>query len=205
MSRWESLEPYTLRLEEDVFPLTGDALALGAFATVRGGWQVCDLGCGSGALLVLAARRAMGLTLIGVDTLEAAVRLTGENLRENGLAGQAVLGNVRTGEGLPEAGRFQLVLCNPPYFPKGGGRSGGNARMEESASLEDFAAAAGRLLQNGGRFALCHRTDRLTDVLCALRNANLEPKRLKLRPPLLLVEAVKNARPGGLIVEGDGV
>ena len=57
--------------------------------------------------------------------------------------------------------------------------------------------------QNGGRFALVHRPERLTDLLCALRAARLEPKRLcflqhdAAHPPsAVLVEAVKNGRPG---------
>ena len=57
--------------------------------------------------------------------------------------------------------------------------------------------------RNGGRFALCHRPERLTDLLCALRVCGLEPKRLQLathaldRPPsLVLVEAVRQGRPG---------
>ena len=74
---------------------------------------------------------------------------------------------------------------------------------ERQQTLEELCAAAGRLTKNGGRFALCHRPERLTDVLCALRAHNLEPKRLRLvshrpgyPPSLLLVEAVRQGRPG---------
>ena len=63
--------------------------------------------------------------------------------------------------------------------------------------------AAGRLVRNGGRFALCHRPERLVDALSALRAHGLEPKRLKTvshrpehPPALILVEAVRQGRPG---------
>ena len=52
--------------------------------------------------------------------------------------------------------------------------------MEERCTLEQLCAAAARSLKNGGRFALVHRADRLTDLLCALRGAGLEPKRMQL-------------------------
>ena len=67
MSKPELLGPYTLEQPEGVFPLGGDTLALGAFATVRSHWRVCDLGTGSGALLLLLAGREPTLTLTGVE------------------------------------------------------------------------------------------------------------------------------------------
>ena len=86
--------------------------------------------------------------------------------------------------------------------------SGGSARSEESCTLEELCAAAARLTRNGGRFALCHRPERLCDVLCALREHGLEPKRLKLishapghPPSVILVEGVRQGKPG-LSIEG---
>ena len=193
--------PYTLSWGDGVFPLGGDALALGAFASVRPGWRVCDLGAGSGALLLLLARRADRLALTGVEVDPLSAQTARNNLESNGLAGEVVAGDLRTAP-LP-AGGFDLVVSNPPYFPVGSGKSGGPARSEEFCSLAELCAAASRLVKNGGRFALCHRPERLVDVLCALRSCRLEPKRLKLAahgpghpPSLLLVEAVKQGKPG---------
>lgn len=201
MKRTEQLGPYTLSWEEGVFPLGGDALALGEFAGVKDGWRVCDLGTGSGVLLLLLARRTDGLSLTGIDIDPLSAQTARENLAANGLAGEILTGDLRTAP-LP-AGGFDLVVANPPYFPVGSGTSGGPARSEEHCTLEELCAAAGRLAKNGGRFALCHRPERLTDVLCALRAHGLEPKRLKLvshgpghPPSLLLVEAVRQGRPG---------
>ena len=201
MEKTEQLGPYTLSWKDGVFPLGGDALALGAFSTVKPGWRVCDLGTGSGVLLLLLARRAENLSLTGIDIDPLSARTARENLLANGLPGEILTGDLRRAP-LP-AGGFDLVVSNPPYFPVGSGKSGGPARSEEFCSLEELCAAAGRLVKNGGRFALCHRPERLADVLCALRAHGLEPKRLKLSvygpghpPSLLLVEAVKQGKPG---------
>ena len=67
MEKTEQLGPYTLSWKDGVFLLGGDALALGAFSTVKPGWRVCDLGTGSGCLLLLLARRAENLSLTGID------------------------------------------------------------------------------------------------------------------------------------------
>jgi len=52
----EQLGPYLLRQSDHCFPLGRDTLLLGAFATLRRGWRVCDLGCGGGALPLLLLR-----------------------------------------------------------------------------------------------------------------------------------------------------
>ncbi len=200
-SHTERLGPFVLSWEEGVFPLGADALRLGRFATVKRGWRVCDLGTGSGVLLLLLAERERALDMCGVELDLWAAETARANLERNGLRGEIRWGDLRE---RPFAdGSFDLVISNPPYFPVGSGRGGGPARSEETCSLEELCRAASRLTRNGGRFALCHRPERMTDVLCALRRERLEPKRLQLvahtperAPFLLLVEAVKGGRPG---------
>lgn len=201
MPKPEQLGPYMLEQPEGVFPLGGDSLALGTFATVRPRWRVCDLGTGSGALLLLLAGREPTLALTGVELDPMAAQAAQSNLIKNGLDGRVLCCDLRCAP-LP-AGQFDLVISNPPYFAVGSGTSGGSARCEEACSLDELCAAAARLAKNGGRFALCHRPERLTDVLCALRAHGLEPKRLKLlshsptqAPSTVLVEAVRQGKPG---------
>lgn len=201
MEHQEQLGRFVLTWPEGVFPLGQDALALGRFATVKPGWRVCDLGTGSGVLLLLLAERARSLTLRGVERDPLAAQAARDNLLRNGLEGEIVTGDLR--EKPFPAGQFDLVVANPPYFPVGSGKSGGPARSETFCTLAELCAAAGYLVKNGGRFALCHRPERLVDVMCALRDHGLEPKRMKLAahgpdhpPSLLLTEAVKQGRPG---------
>lgn len=201
MDKLEHLDRFTLSWPEGVFPLGQDALALGRFATVRSGWRVCDLGTGSGLLLLLLAERADRLVLRGVERDPLAAQTARDNLARNGLGGEIITGDLR--ERPFPAGQFDLVLSNPPYFPLGAGKSGGPARIETFCTLEQLCAAAAYLVKNGGRFSLCHRPERLVDVMCTLRGHGLEPKRMKLvshgpghPPSLLLVEAVRQGRPG---------
>ena len=207
MAGSERLGPYTLTWPDGVFPLGGDTLALGAFATLKAGWRVCDLGTGSGALLLLLAGREQRLALTGVELDPRSVQTARDNLAQNGLAGTVIQGDLRQVP-LP-AGAFDLVVSNPPYFPVGAGKPGALGRGEEWCTLEELCARAGNLVKNGGRFALCHRPERLCDLLCALRANRLEPKRLELvshdrdhPPSLVLVEAVKQGRPGLAVTLG---
>lgn len=194
----ETIGPFTYRWDEGCFPVTADSLALGEFVTLKPGDRALDLGCGAGLLLLKCAARERDLTLYGVEAAAAAAALARENLEENSLEGEIVTGDVLG----PLPGGMDVVVSNPPWYPPNTGAFAGPAKTE-SATLSDWIAAGGRALVPGGRFALAHRSDRLVDLLCALRGAGLEPKRLRLLQhtadapaSTALVEAVKGGRPG---------
>lgn len=123
---------------------------------------------------------------------------------------QPVCADLRTFAQQP--GQWDVCACNPPYFTQGPAADSparALARHEESCGLEDVCSCGFRLLRDGGKLALCHRPERLAEVLAALRAARLEPKRLAFvkntpdgAPWLFLVEAQKNRRTG-LRVEPD--
>lgn len=199
----EQLGPYSYQSCPGGFPLGQDTLLLGAFATLRPRWKVCDLGCGCGPLSLLLLGRAPDLSITGVELDPAAAQAARDNLSRNHLAGEILTGDLsRTAPRLP-AGAFDLVVSNPPWFPAGSGAPGGAARMEGETTLERLCAAAGRLLRSGGRFALVHRPDHLCRLLAALTAHGVEPKRLRLvqhspahPPSAALVEGVRQGRPG---------
>ncbi|MGM9592945.1 MAG: tRNA1(Val) (adenine(37)-N6)-methyltransferase [Candidatus Onthomonas sp.] len=204
---WEQLGPYRLAQQEGLPKVSRDSLLLAEFATLRRGDRVFDLGCGVGVLGLSLARRETGLTLNGADCQPSCVRLTRENLRQNGLPGSIwELDVAELPERLP-AGGYDLVIANPPYFQAGRGKtapgSRGIARTGDEDGLEPWCRAARWLLRNGGRFALCARPWGLNALLAGLTRHQLEPKRLQPvqsapdRPAnLILLEAAAQGRPG---------
>ena len=126
--------------------VSGDSLALADFAMAVSGERVCDLGCGSGILLLLLAGQRRELVLYGVELRPAAAEECRQNAAANGFSRrfQVVTGDLRS-RPFP-AGSMDLVIANPPYFPAGrGGVSpdGDRAAMRtESADLSELCAAA---------------------------------------------------------------
>lgn len=198
----EFIGPFTMRQQEGVFPLGSDSQALGGFAQVRKKEKVCDLGCGGGVLGLYLLAREPSLQVTGLELNETAAALARENFAVNGLDARVVQGDIRNIRALFPAGYFDLAVSNPPYFAAGSGYSGGAERMEQTCTLDDVCAAAGRCVKNGGRFAIVHRPERLCDLFCALRQYDLEPKRMcfvqapDLPPSAVLVEAYKQGKPG---------
>lgn len=203
-----------------------DAFLLADFASPRAGDRAADLGSGCGIVPALWFRgpESAPREAVAVEIQEAACAQMARSLAEGNLpAGRFVplCADLRELRGRLPAGGFDLVTCNPPYTGPGGGLlsadpAGRIARHETACTLADVSAAARYLLRYGGRFCLCHRPERLADVICALREAGLEPKRLRLvqqrpasAPWLLLAEGRRGGKPGlrvepPLIVEGEG-
>ncbi len=184
-----------------------DALELAAFAQVSHGERVCDLGTGCGVIPILWQTNRAQPTVDGVEIYPPAAALAAKSVEENGLSDRITIycDDWRT---VPlESGRYDRVVCNPPYFSAGSGKVSDHparrlARHEEDDTLSSVIKTAARLLKTGGHFCLCHRPERMVDVFVLLREHGLEPKRLQwtharreLPPFLFLCDAVKGAKP----------
>lgn len=212
MEHWESLKPggYRFVWDDALFPPGTDTFLLSSLPRLKPNLRVCDLGSGTGLLSLLLLQRQGDLTVTGVELQPEAAALLERAAEENGLTDRLAVrrGDLRNIRSLLPAGSFDLVVCNPPYYPARAGKLSPSpslqaARAETACTLEDVCRAAGRLLRWGGAFCLVHKPERLTDLLCALRGEGLEPKRLRLvslrperAPSLLLLEARRGGKPG---------
>lgn len=199
---------------------TTDTILLADFARVKNGERVAELGAGCGTIPFLMIRNDSPKEIYAVEIQNDAAELMNESIRHNlanGIENAGVIrplcGDLRAIRELLPAGETDLVVCNPPYKRAGSGIENPDdgkktARHEASCTLDDICAAANWLLRFAGRFVMCQRPERLTDVLTTLRAYDLEPKRLRLvqgradKPPkLVLVEAKRGAKPGYMDVE----
>ena len=76
------------------------------------------------------------------------------------------------------------------------------ARHEVFGGIEDFCAAAYRLLKHGGKFYCVWRPDRLSELMQAMAHNRLEPKLMTFvhadthtEPSMVLVSAIKGGAP----------
>ena len=192
------------------FPLGTDAVLLADFAARGTVKRFADLGCGAGVILVLLAQAFPQARGFGIELQPDAAETARENAALNGVVDRCEIrcGDLRQNEDLPEAGAFDLVASNPPYFPVGSGYSAPEgsrraAREERFCTMDDLCRAAARLTRWGGRFAVVHRPERLSELFVTLSAHGLEPQRLRMvcrtaedAPSLVLVEAQRGARPG---------
>lgn len=191
----EFLGNYTLTQSDECFKLGRDSILLADFASLKKGYKVCDLGCGVGSLLLLLSQREEAISRFAMEINPVAADLCRRNCAENGLEAEIVTTDFRVKD-VFQPDSFHLVISNPPYFRVGTGFSGGMARMEEHCTVEELCTVAGRLLRTGGRFALVYRPERLAELLYAMKEAKIEPKRMQL------LSYHRKKEPYGVLVEG---
>ena len=212
MEYCDTLHPsgYRLLFSDELIKPGTDSFLLADFARPKRGMQVCDLGAGIGLLGLLLLNRCPELTVHSVELQPAAAAMLRRNIDANGLQTRMMLheADLRALRGVLPAGGMDLVVSNPPYFRTGsGGQSAGPvrqaAREEALCTISDVCRAAAYLLRWGGDLSLVYRPERLTDLLCALRENGIEPKRIRfvekragLPPILVLLEGRRGARAG---------
>ena len=190
-----------------------DALLLASFASPKTKDAAVDLGAGCGIIPFYWLRGGMCGSIAAVEVQDAAYSQLERSVALNDAEKiRPVHADLREiGEHLPH-GAYDLVTMNPPYTRVNGGiiSSSGSDRIARHGTMCEFSdvcAAAAYLLRFGGRLCVCLRVERMAEMFAAMREAKIEPKRLRLvskcegaAPWLCLIEG-KYGRQPGLVIE----
>lgn len=184
-----------------------DAVLLSAFAKVRKGECVLDLGTGTGILPLLLEAKTEGKHFTGLEIQKESADMAARSVAVNGLEEKIdiVEGDICMASSLFGADSFDVVTTNPPYMTGQHGlvnpqSAKAVARHEILCTLEDVLRESARLLRPRGRFYMVHRPFRLAEILDYMRRVGIEPKRMRLvypyvdkEPNMVLIEGMRGA------------
>lgn len=181
-----------------------DAFLLADFAHARHKDTCADLCTGSGIIAMLLYKNYRPKLTYALEIQQKAHDQLKLSLERSGIDSIVpLLGDLREWRAERE---LDLITCNPPYKIDNTGEKNDSeavsiARHEMMCTVEDVCAAAKRDLRFGGRLCLCNRPERLCDIMTAMRQNGIEPKRLRTvhknpscPPWLVLVEGRKGGR-----------
>ncbi|THE11447.1 tRNA1(Val) (adenine(37)-N6)-methyltransferase [Bacillus timonensis] len=180
-----------------VFAFSLDTVLLARFVYVpiqKG--KIIDLCTGNGVIPLLLSGRSKA-EITGVEIQERIYDMAKRSIEYNDLSKQLSIihGDIKD---MPEKlgrGKFDVVTCNPPYFPTPKADEINKnehlaiARHEIYCTLEDVVRVSSQLVKQGGKVAFVHRPGRLMDILTLMRQYRVEPKRLQFVHPRLGKEA----------------
>ena len=187
-----------------------DAVLIAAHARPRSGETVLDLGTGCGIIAMMLAYRNSEIKVHGIEIQPKLAELAALNVTENGM-GEQISIHCMDMKRVPLkmiSGPADLIVCNPPFRKAASGRINPNrqravARHEIKVTLDDLVQTAHRLLRVAGRLVTVYPAERLTDILTQMRDAEIEPKFVRMihsgkqaEARRILVEGNKGGRPG---------
>lgn len=134
-----------------------DAVLLGAWTNIDNAKLILDIGTGSGVIALMLAQRTKDDVLIdGVEIEETDARQAKENVLRSPWPNRVVIYQRAIQEFTSEH-KYDLIVCNPPYFEKSllpPNANRAQARHTQSLTAEELIEHALRLLSPNGRLSL---------------------------------------------------
>ena len=210
--RIDDLEFKNLKIiqNKDGFCFGMDSVLLSDFAKeIKKNSRIADLGTGTGILPILLSGKTEYTKIVGIEIQKEVAEMANRSILLNNLENriQIICEDIKNLKAKYDQGTFDAIVTNPPYKKIGTGKINEKdkkiiSRHELTANLEDFISISNYLLKDQGSIYMVHRPERIADIFVLLRKYKLEPKVLRLvypnlekSPNLILIKAVKNAKP----------
>lgn len=189
----------------DGFCFGMDAVLLSGFASVKRGEKVLDMGTGTGIIPLLLSAKTDGEHFKALEIQKEIADMAARSVALNHLEEkiEIVNGDIREASRIFGAASFDVVTTNPPYMNDAHGLKNPTevkaiSRHEILCTLDDVVREGAKVLKPGGRMYMVHRPHRLIEIIIAMKQYKLEPKRMKMVHPfkdkeanMVLIEAVR--------------
>ena len=163
-----------------------DSVLLANFASdIKQNSNVVDLGTGTGIISFLLLAKNNIKKITGIEIQEEVADMAKRSIELNNLENKFNIINCDVKNILKyvERDSQDVVISNPPYKKLNtGGKSDDEknliSRHEILADIFDFVKASKNILKDKGTLYLVHRPERLSDIMCALKENKIEPKKI---------------------------
>ena len=189
----------------DGFCFGMDAVLLSGFAHVKRGEKVLDMGTGTGIIPLLLSAKTQGEHFTALEIQKEIAEMAARSVAMNHLEDkiEIVNGDIKEASRIFGGASFDVVTTNPPYMNDAHGLKNppevkAISRHEVLCTLDDVVREGAKVLKSGGRMYMVHRPHRLIEIITAMKQYKMEPKRMCMVHPfkdkeanMVLIEAVK--------------
>ena len=114
---------YLLIQDPERFCFGVDAVLLVGFAKMKQNEIALDMCTGTGVIPILMEAKTDGEQFVGVEIQEESAEMAQRSVLLNNLENKIFIqqGDIKELDKMYRLGSFDVVTCNPPYMPNGGG------------------------------------------------------------------------------------
>jgi len=142
--------------------------------------KLLEIGSGCGVITILLSRWIKGEKfLVSVEIDKKMALVSGLNYKNNNVKAHIICGDIKQ---IKFKQKFNIVLSNPPYLPKGEGKISKKsdiAKWEIHLDLKTLAKISSNILEKEGRVYVVYPSFRLGEVLSNFYKVGLKPVFLK--------------------------
>lgn len=137
-------------------PVSTDGVMLGAWIDLYNVSTLLDIGTGTGLLSLMCVQRSQAVAIEAIDIDHHALEAAQHNFVQSPWSSRLTL---HRGDalGYPFEGKFDAIICNPPYFNSGeqaNNASRATARHTDTLSHQALIARCQQLLKPDGKASL---------------------------------------------------
>ncbi len=171
---------------------------------------ILDL-CTGNAIIPIILTTKLSIPIVGIELQNEIYQLAQDSVHYNHLENQIQIihDNIKNLSTYFPGNNFDIITCNPPYFPfhhkafLNQEKIKQIARHEVEINLEEIISIASHFLKDKGNFYLVHISERLQEILVLMEKYKLRVKDLYLVYPkrkessfLILFRAIKRGNIG---------
>ena len=194
--------------DRDFFCFNLDSLLLSYFTEIKKSDEnILELGVGNGVNLLILSKKYSN-NFVGIDIQKENIELAKESIKYNGLDDRITIYQMNIIDAYKKLGnnKYDVILCNPPYFEKSSSTKNhikAVAKSKMLISLEDIVKETNKLLNNGGRLYMVYPTTGLDEILLLSNKYNLKVKKIRYvyydksrESKIMLLKICKNGKRG---------
>jgi tRNA1Val (adenine37-N6)-methyltransferase len=201
---------FTIQQDRCAMKVGTDGVLLGAWADVQNVKTVLDIGTGTGLVALMIAQRAPESEIVAIEIDEMAASQAADNFKSSKFRERIQHQHLALQE-FEFEGTFDLLICNPPFFPSGTpspDQKRNVARQEESLDLLTLIQKCSPLMAAHSRLALILPALRKDELVAVIQEHEMYLKRICLvkpnhqkEPKRILFAALKGLHVSGVVEE----
>lgn len=142
-------QQFSIHQNKNVFRIGTDGVLLGALSSVEKARKILEVGTGTGLISLMLAQRNKDAEISAIDINIEAVELADANFKKAPFSNRLKVKCIDY-KNFPNQEKFDLIICNPPFFEENNSEKDTIARQQIELNFENLINKSTEILTTEG-------------------------------------------------------